>query len=103
MTFCPEWVDGSRNLDTSDPTLLWIYLVFMNGLWVVIPALLLWDSFSRLSDVCDKSAARLDVEDMQKFSAPTRAWWRAAVFSIIAYIVLVPGILFSANGVPVKQ
>jgi len=34
MTFCPEWVDGSPNLNGSDPILLWIYLVFMNGLWV---------------------------------------------------------------------
>ena len=49
MTFCPEWVQGSPNLNGQDPILFWIYLVFMNGLWVVIPALLLWDSFVRLS------------------------------------------------------
>lgn len=51
FVFCTEWVDGSPNLNGSDFNLLWIYLVFMNGLWVVIPLLLLWDSFSRLSQV----------------------------------------------------
>ena len=51
MTFAPEWLDGSPNLNGTDPILLWIYLVFMNGLWVVIPLLLLWDSFARLSNV----------------------------------------------------
>ena len=51
MTFAPEWLDGSPNLNGTDPILLWIYLVFMNGLWVVIPLLLLWDSFARLSHV----------------------------------------------------
>lgn len=103
MTFCPEWVDGSKNLDTSDPILLWVYLVFMNGLWVVVPLLLLWDSFSRVTDVCDKSAARLDLEDIKKISAPSRNWWNAAFFTIVLYMILVPSILFSANGVPVKQ
>lgn len=46
-----EWLDGNPNLDGSDFSLLWIYLVFMNGLWVVIPLLLLWDSFARLTQV----------------------------------------------------
>jgi hypothetical protein len=102
MTFCPEWVDGSPNLDTSDPILLWIYLVFMNGLWVVIPALLLWDSFARLTDVSDQSKARLDLANLSKSGAPTRKWWQAAAITIILYMVLVPGIIFSAKGVPVE-
>jgi hypothetical protein len=46
-----EWLEGSPNLDGSTFSLLWIYLVFMNGLWVVIPLLLLWDSFARLTQV----------------------------------------------------
>ena len=40
MTFAPEWLTGNRNLDTSSPLYLWVYLVFFNGLWVVIPLLL---------------------------------------------------------------
>ncbi len=103
MTFCPEWVDGSPNLRTSDPVLLWIYLVFMNGLWVVIPALLLWDSFSRLTDVCDVAKARLDLEDVPKAGAPTKVWWKSAAICIVLYVVLMPAIIFSAKGVPVKH
>jgi hypothetical protein len=26
MTFCPEWLNGSPNLDTSNPLYLWVYL-----------------------------------------------------------------------------
>jgi len=103
MTFCPEWVDGSPNLNTQDPVLLWIYLVFMNGLWVVIPGLLLWDSYARMCDICDVAKARLDLEEVRKVGAPSRAWWNAAGLTIVLYMVLVPGIIFSAKGVPVKQ
>lgn len=51
VIFHTEWVEGSPNLNGSDPILLWIYLVFMNGLWVVVPLLLLWDSVARISHV----------------------------------------------------
>jgi hypothetical protein len=27
MTFCPEWLTGSPNLDTSNALFLWVYLV----------------------------------------------------------------------------
>jgi hypothetical protein len=26
MTFCPEWLTGSPNLNTSNPLFLWVYL-----------------------------------------------------------------------------
>ena len=45
MTFCPEWLTGSPSLSTADPIHMWIYLVFFNGLWVVVPGLLLWQSW----------------------------------------------------------
>lgn len=102
MTFCPEWVEGSPNLNSSDPVLLWIYLVFMNGLWVVIPALLLWDSFVRLMDVSDVAKARLDLENVPRAGTPTKIWWQVAAGTIVIYMVLVPAILFRAEGVPVE-
>ncbi|KPP63907.1 emopamil-binding protein-like [Scleropages formosus] len=63
MTFCPEWLTGSPNLNTSNRLYLWVYLVFFNGLWVVVPALLLWQSWlalqrahpSRTAAVLDKA------------------------------------------------
>ncbi|EJU02546.1 Emopamil-binding protein [Dacryopinax primogenitus] len=45
MTFCPEWLIGSPALNTSNWLLLWVYLVFFNSIWVVIPLLLLWHSY----------------------------------------------------------
>ena len=51
VSYFVEWIEGSPNLNGSDFNLLWIYLVFMNGLWVVVPLLLLWDSFARISNV----------------------------------------------------
>ncbi|OZJ02559.1 hypothetical protein BZG36_04336 [Bifiguratus adelaidae] len=49
MTFCPEWLTGSKYLVTDDPLLLWVYLVFFNGLWVVIPIGLMIQSYVALT------------------------------------------------------
>ncbi|XP_006000623.1 emopamil-binding protein-like [Latimeria chalumnae] len=48
MTFCPVWLTGSPNLNTSNWLYLWVYLAFFNGVWVVIPGLLLWQSWQGL-------------------------------------------------------
>lgn len=48
MTFCPEWLTGGLSLDTSSLLYLWCYLVFFNGLWVVIPFLLLCHSWKEM-------------------------------------------------------
>ncbi|KAK4103936.1 Emopamil-binding protein [Parathielavia hyrcaniae] len=37
MTFMPEWLTGSTNLDTSNFMYKWVFLIFFNGLWVVVP------------------------------------------------------------------
>ena len=115
MTFCPEWVQGSPNLNGQDPILFWIYLVFMNGLWVVIPALLLWDSFVRLSFAAESCSshfhemkvnsgkgAPMHVIDF-KHSVPSQAMWYTGALTILAYCVLVPAVLFTAPGVPVNM
>jgi hypothetical protein len=49
MTFCPEWLVGSPNLNISNPFHLWVYLVFLNSLWVVIPLWLMWDSYGHIA------------------------------------------------------
>uniref|UniRef100_A0A8C2J4E8 EBP like n=1 Tax=Cyprinus carpio TaxID=7962 RepID=A0A8C2J4E8_CYPCA len=36
MTFCPDWLTGSPNLNTSNWLYLWVYLVFFNGVWVMV-------------------------------------------------------------------
>ncbi|KAI5831541.1 Emopamil-binding protein [Schizophyllum commune Tattone D] len=49
MTFCPEWLTGSPSLDTSNPLYLWVYLFFMNTIWVVIPVWLMYDSYNQIA------------------------------------------------------
>ncbi|KAF9465744.1 Emopamil-binding protein [Collybia nuda] len=49
MTFCPEWLTGSPNLDTSNPLYLWVYLIFMNIIWVIIPLALMVDSYGHIA------------------------------------------------------
>ncbi|KAF5340614.1 hypothetical protein D9611_007424 [Ephemerocybe angulata] len=49
MTFCPEWITGSENLSTSNVLHLWVYLFLMNFIWVIIPVLLMVDSYINIS------------------------------------------------------
>ncbi|KAG7442980.1 uncharacterized protein BT62DRAFT_1009582 [Guyanagaster necrorhizus] len=45
MTFCPEWLTGSPNLNTSNALHLW----FMNVISVFIPIWLMVDSYSHIA------------------------------------------------------
>ncbi|GAB7348754.1 hypothetical protein MBLNU459_g7486t1 [Dothideomycetes sp. NU459] len=56
MTFAPEWLSGSPNLDTSNFMYLslthesvadnrWVYLFFFNTLWVWIPLWILYEGY----------------------------------------------------------
>ncbi|KAF9479938.1 Emopamil-binding protein [Pholiota conissans] len=49
MTFCPEWLTGSPNLNTSNVLHLWVYLVLMNTIWVFIPLWLMYDSYTHIA------------------------------------------------------
>lgn len=48
MTFAPEWLTGSSQLETSNPVYMWFYLFFFNTLWVFIPGWVLWQSVKEL-------------------------------------------------------
>lgn len=61
MTFCPDWLIGSPSLNTSNWLYLWVYLFFFNGVWVVVPGLLLWQSWHVL-----KSAHHLQRDNSRK-------------------------------------
>jgi len=50
MTFCPEWLTGSPNLDTSNPLYFWVYLMFMNVIWVVVPFWLVYESYGHIAN-----------------------------------------------------
>ncbi|KAH9979961.1 Emopamil-binding protein [Lactifluus volemus] len=59
MTFGPEWVAGSPNLDISNPLYLWVYLFLMNVIWVVAPLWLLYDSYIHIVDSLRSGQAKL--------------------------------------------
>ncbi|KAL4878009.1 Emopamil-binding protein [Aspergillus karnatakaensis] len=44
MTFAPEWLTGSTQLETGNAVYLWFYLFFFNTLWVWIPLWVLWEA-----------------------------------------------------------
>ncbi|XP_075389054.1 emopamil-binding protein-like [Tenrec ecaudatus] len=48
MTFSPDWLIGSPNLNSSNWLYFWVYLVFFNGVWVLVPGLLLCHSWVEL-------------------------------------------------------
>ncbi|XP_076454056.1 emopamil-binding protein-like [Babylonia areolata] len=50
MTFCPEWLTGSKALVTDNVLYLWVYLFFFNMLWVVIPLALMYHSWVDIRD-----------------------------------------------------
>ncbi|XP_037383177.1 emopamil-binding protein-like [Talpa occidentalis] len=54
MTFSPEWLMGNPNLNTNNWLYLWVYLVFFNSVWVLIPGMLLWHSWVELKKMQHK-------------------------------------------------
>ncbi|KAK4109471.1 Emopamil-binding protein [Canariomyces notabilis] len=55
MTFMPEWLTGNVNLDTSNFMYKWVFLIFFNGLWVVVP---LYAIYVAVDDIYDAFKAR---------------------------------------------
>ena len=73
MTFCPEWLTGNQNLDASNFMYLWVYLVFFNMLWVVLPIYALWVSYQDISNAFlvrnGVFAARLEMQKRESEKA----------------------------------
>lgn len=99
MTFAPEWFAGSPNLHGSSFTLLWIYLVFMNGLWVVLPLVFLWDSISRVNYACDA----VKFHKIEVRGGPSLSLYYGVIGLLFLYMILVPTVLFSAKWTPLVQ
>lgn len=74
--------DGSLNFK-----LFWIYIVFMNGLWVVVPLVLLWDSGKRIIQALE------DNKTEQKISPSNPNLWHASLGYLVFYIFAVPLVL----------
>ncbi len=68
MTFAPEWLTGSPNLDTSNFMYLWVYLFFFNTLWVWIPLWILYEAYGVFGDAVitpSGSAVRRETKKLQ--------------------------------------
>ncbi|EMD63825.1 hypothetical protein GGP41_005551 [Bipolaris sorokiniana] len=63
MTFAPEWLTGSPNLDTSNWMYLWLYLTFFNGLWVIFPLWILYEAYQTISS----AMSRAEVVDLVNY------------------------------------
>ncbi|XP_058542071.1 emopamil-binding protein-like [Neofelis nebulosa] len=57
MTFFPDWLMGSPNLNTDSWLYFGVYLVFFNSVWVLIPGLLLCQSWVELKKMYYKGTS----------------------------------------------
>ena len=88
MTFFPEWVslsDYCGNLNTESPLYLYVYLWFMNGLWVLLPLVFLFDSSARIIRACD--VAKVEAHDAPLISS---THYVVCAVALALYVVLVP-------------
>lgn len=96
-TFAPDWVrqatTGATSLSTSDPYLFWILLVFMNGLWVIVPGILLYDACVRIVTACDK--AKTEAVDGKPASG--EGAYKLIALLLVAYSILIPIALIGAQ------
>lgn len=58
MTFCPEWLVGNINLDTSNFMYKWVYLVFFNMVWVFVPLYAIAHSIGEISGAFKAQSAK---------------------------------------------
>ncbi|KAH8925702.1 EBP-domain-containing protein [Atractiella rhizophila] len=72
MTFCPEWLSGSKNLRTDNWLHLWFYLAFMNLVWVFIPLYLMYDSYFALSGFLPAPLVKDSASEVLKKVLPSK-------------------------------
>ncbi|KAK4452283.1 Emopamil-binding protein [Podospora aff. communis PSN243] len=65
MTFCPEWLTGNINLDSSNFMYLWVYLVFFNMLWVFIPFYAIYIASADILDAFRVRSASLETKKLK--------------------------------------
>ncbi|GAA5851834.1 hypothetical protein JCM8547_000072 [Rhodosporidiobolus lusitaniae] len=71
MTFVPEWVSGSPSLNTSHWLYTYVYLLFFNGLWVVIPLVLIAQSFGVIKGALEREGVREELPSPFSASSPS--------------------------------
>ena len=95
MTFAPEWLARPVANPALSGTWLhvFIYLFFFNILWVLVPAILLYDSTIAIVRACDVAKTEKGAEAPP--ASGSRAYTVIAA-SLVAYVLLIPGVLVAA-------
>ena len=93
LTFGPEWLARPVSSPALSGELYHqaIYLFFFNFLWVLIPAVLLYDHSSIIVRACASAAPRMTREP-----ASGDVSYKVVAGSLVAYAILVPGVLAAA-------
>lgn len=102
MTFAPDWLSGSPNLN-GHLYYVWVYLFFFNCLWVWTPAVLAYDSFAKAvrafayakidTGNCSGSAASKE----RNASPAGQGWYTFVAATLVMYALLIPGVLLAAK------
>ena len=86
MTFGPEWLTGSRELNPQNNWVhKWVYLFYANILWLVIPLILLIESAAVIIDACARAKGpRQEARWLGKLEA-------SVIYSMLALYAVVVG------------
>ncbi|PWN54360.1 EBP-domain-containing protein [Violaceomyces palustris] len=86
MTFSPEWLTGSQYLDTSNWLFTWVYLAFMNLLWVFIPLWLMLDSYQVIARTLRATGDKPKMKVDKRYQGSTKSL--GLTFYLVALIAL---------------
>jgi hypothetical protein len=80
-----------------------IYLVFCNGLWVLIPAILVWESAAHITLACSIAKTETSRPRDQTPGLPGVSWFYLIAATLVAYSIIVPGVLLVYADPPPAQ
>jgi hypothetical protein len=116
ITFGPEWIEGSPNLDSSHPISFWVYLVFMVSICVLLfhtDACRIWSGSSflfifstslrsrslqlvtRCADACHRCRHAVQAQTESQPAATSSAWYLLSTTTLVVYGILIPLILWN--------
>ena len=87
MTFVPDLLVGSPNLVTSNWLFLWVYLVFFNGIWVVVPAALMYQSWVAMKDSFSGSGASGTEPAKKRSFHKKKTHWAHSFYLVALYML----------------
>ncbi|ERE65641.1 3-beta-hydroxysteroid-Delta(8), Delta(7)-isomerase-like protein [Cricetulus griseus] len=66
LYFLTEYHDGFQHGELGHPLYFWFYFVFLNGIWLVVPAILIFDAIKHLTH----AQTNLDSKKCESFLSP---------------------------------